>query len=62
MSRGSTLILIGVLTIFVPFSGLPSSIRTLLAVILGASAIWIGFTLRTRDTRPLQAPVEPSSL
>jgi len=46
MSRPSMLILIGILTILAPFSGLPVAIRTLLAVILGACVFGIGLSLR----------------
>ncbi len=49
MSRPSILILIGVLTIIAPFSGLPVSFRSLLTVILGACVLGIGLSLRTRS-------------
>lgn len=48
MSRSSLLILIGVLIILVPFSGLPAAIRTLLAVIFGACVLGIGISMRAR--------------
>ncbi|MDP2651894.1 MAG: hypothetical protein Q8O94_02040 [bacterium] len=48
MSRASTIILLGVLVILVPFSGLPSSLRSLLAVILGACILGIGLSMRAR--------------
>ncbi|MEK7144795.1 MAG: hypothetical protein AAB794_03000 [Patescibacteria group bacterium] len=51
MSRTSTLILLGILTILTPFSGLPIAFRNLLAVIFGASVAGIGLTLRTREAR-----------
>ena len=51
MSRAGTLILLGILTMLSPFLGLPSSIRTLLAVILGVCVAGIGLALRTRETR-----------
>jgi len=47
MSRASTLILLGVLVILVPFSGVPVSLRSLLAVILGACVLGIGLGMRT---------------
>ena len=70
MSRASTLILLGVLTILTPFSGLPSSIRSLLAVIFGASISAIGLSLRAREVRttsgvqdaPASEPVSPQGV
>jgi len=46
MSRPSTLILLGILVILVPFSGLPITFRNLLAIILGACVLGIGLALR----------------
>ena len=43
------LILIGVLIVLTPFSGLPMSIRHLLFVIFGAFVFGIGLSLRTRS-------------
>jgi hypothetical protein len=57
MSRSSTLILLGVLSILTPFSGLPIAIRTFFAVIFGACVLGIGLVFRMRDARsahPLQ--------
>ena len=51
MSRSSTLILLGVLTILAPFSGLPIALRNLLAAIFGACVLGIGISLRTREAR-----------
>jgi len=59
MSRTSTLILLGILTILTPFSGLPIAFRTLLTVIFGASVVGIGLMLRTREARSMQQPAEP---
>jgi len=60
MSRNGTLILLGVLVILTPFSGLPMNIRSLLAVILGACVLGIGFSMRAREARSASAqlPVE----
>lgn len=60
MSRYSTLILLGILIILVPFSGFPVSFRTFLAVILGACVSGIGLALRMQSARNTQppAPVE----
>lgn len=54
MSRNSTLILIGVLTVLIPFSGLPIAIRTLLTVISGACVFGIGLALRTAEAHKVQ--------
>ena len=48
MSRPSILILLGILVILTPFSGLPISIRSLLSVIFGACVLGIGLSLRAR--------------
>ncbi len=68
MSRNSTLILLGILTVLVPFSGLPIAFRTLLAVIFGACVAGIGFALRAREAQggntppPVETPPsEPST-
>ncbi|MCX6787555.1 MAG: hypothetical protein NT108_00095 [Candidatus Kaiserbacteria bacterium] len=55
MSRASTLILLGILAILVPFSGLPISIRSLLAVMFGACVSGIGLSLRAREARTASA-------
>ena len=57
MSRTSTLILIGILIILTPFSGLPIAIRTLLTVLFGACVSGIGLTLRTHEVRAVKPPV-----
>ncbi|MBI2025444.1 hypothetical protein HYT04_01495 [Candidatus Kaiserbacteria bacterium] len=49
MSKPSILMLIGILTIIVPFSGLPASARAFMTVVLGAIAFGIGLSLRTRS-------------
>jgi len=46
MSRPSMLIVLGVLVILVPFSGLPMSFRHLLSIIFGACVLGIGLSLR----------------
>jgi len=55
MSRTSTLILLGILVILVPFSGLPIAVRSFLSVIFGACVLGIGFALRARDVRMKKA-------
>ncbi|MSU74690.1 hypothetical protein EXS57_02845 [Candidatus Kaiserbacteria bacterium] len=62
MSRTSTLILLGILVILTPFSGLPIAIRSLLAVVLGAGIASIGLSLRTREVRDMQSSVESPSV
>ena len=58
MSRTSTLILLGLLVILAPFSGLPISIRNLFAVIFGACVLGIGLSLRAHKARAVQTSVE----
>lgn len=60
MSRTSTLILLGILVILTPYSGLPVSIRSLFEVILGACIAGIGLSLRARDARGKQQSAEPT--
>jgi hypothetical protein len=48
MSRAITLILLGTLVVLTPFSGLPITVRSLLAVIFGACVLGIGLSMRTR--------------
>ncbi len=54
MSRTSTLIALGVLTILTPFSGLPSGYRTLLIVFFGTCVCGVGLLIRSRETRALR--------
>ena len=68
MSRTSTLILLGILVILAPFSGLSISLRNLLAVIFGACVLGIGLSMRARAARSegarpsaSPAPTEPPS-
>lgn len=56
MSRASTLILLGILTILTPFSGLPMAFRSLLAVIFGATVLGIGLSERAKEVREAQPP------
>ncbi len=51
MSRAGALILFGVLTIIIPFSGLPITIRSMLTVIFGACVLGIGLSLRVHRAR-----------
>jgi hypothetical protein len=60
MSRNSTLILLGILIVLVPFSGLPIAIRTFLAVILGACVAGIGVALRSSEARSQKQSAEAS--
>lgn len=55
MSRHSILMILGILVMFTPFSGVPVSIRTPLLVIFGACIFGLSFALRT-EHRP---PAEP---
>jgi hypothetical protein len=66
MSRSSTLILLGVLTILMPLSGFPSAFRSLASIILGACVLGIGLSFRTRglpqDSSESLPPAEPQPL
>lgn len=46
MSRPSILIVLGLLIVLTPFSGLPVSMRTILAVIFGVCVFGIALSLR----------------
>ncbi|MBI3572106.1 hypothetical protein HY091_01055 [Candidatus Kaiserbacteria bacterium] len=59
MSRSSSLIVLGVLTMLTPFSGLPSAFRTFLTLLVGAIALGIGVAERAERARaslPSAAP------
>lgn len=58
MSRASMLILLGILTILVSFSGLPIAIRSILLVIFGACIFGIGLSLRVHHARRAQVSAE----
>ena len=74
MSRTSTLILLGILTILAPFSGLPIAFRDLLAAVFGACVAGIGLSIRARkaqsaaakqpsgETPPVSEPVPPQGI
>jgi hypothetical protein len=66
MSRTSILILLGILVIITPFSGLPIFLRSSLAVIFGACVLGIGIRDRSREARAargaqpsVESPIEP---
>ena len=61
MSRAGILILLGILTILTPFSGLPIAIRSLFAVIFGACVFGIGLSLRVHQVPSAQMPVKTST-
>ena len=53
MSRSSILIVLGILSILAPFSGLPSALRTLLAIVLGGAVLGIALSDRVREQHRL---------
>jgi len=55
MSRSSSLILLGVLIVLVPFSGLPSALRVLLTVIFGAIVLGFGIAERAEKVAESRA-------
>lgn len=59
MSRPSIFILIGVVAMFVPFSGLPDSVRTVLIVIIGAVVFGFGLADRLRAQRASASSAAP---
>lgn len=64
MSHTSTLIVLGVLTMLLPFSGLPVELRTWLAVIFGALVTAIALFIRGREaaaSRESMATTAPAS-
>ena len=58
MSRASSLIVLGTLTILAPFSGLPIPLSTLLIVGFGAAVLGIGVAERSKEQRR-QIAAEP---
>ncbi len=61
MSRAGVLIVLGVLTILTPFSGLPVAIRSFLAVIFGVCIAGIGISLRMPEPHKPQTVLETPS-
>ncbi len=58
MSRVGILILLGLLTIITPFSGLPVSVRTFLVVVFGACVLGIGIAIRSQDVKRAKPLIE----
>lgn len=46
MSKSSLLVVLGILVILAPFSGMPIALRNLLEVILGIIVLGIGLSIR----------------
>ncbi len=59
MSRSSALILLGILIMLTPFSGLPSGFRDVLALIFGALVLGIGFFIRAKEIPKPENVVSP---
>ncbi|MDP2594111.1 MAG: hypothetical protein Q8P36_02130 [bacterium] len=59
MSRHGVLILLGILILLTPFSGLPGAMRALFAVIFGAIVFGIGLAERSRAQRTLALATPP---
>ncbi len=55
MSKSSTLILLGIITILTPLSGFPGALRSFVTLVTGALVLWIGLSMRSRVV--LHAPV-----
>ncbi|MFI5260582.1 MAG: hypothetical protein ACHQU0_02190 [Candidatus Paceibacteria bacterium] len=58
MSRTSTLILLGILVILTPFSGLPIAIRSLFIVAFGIAILGIGLSLRANEVHHSETVAE----
>ncbi len=70
MSREMTLIVLGILTIVIPYTGFPSAWRTAALVLCGAAVALIGFMMRgqalgkssaTNEHHPFQESMRPVS-
>lgn len=66
MSRTGTLIALGALVIFVPYSGLPLMMRNLLELAFGALVLSLGLWMRSKEAKraPIASPEpmpEPSA-
>lgn len=62
MSRASSLIVLGILTILAPFSGLPGELRTLLTIGFGAAVLGIGVAERSKAQRRQIAAEPPPTI
>lgn len=59
MSRTGALILLGLLIILTPFSGIPVGVRAALSIIFGVSVLLIGLSLRVREAAEASMPSAP---
>lgn len=51
MSRTGLLILLGVLTMLTPFSGLPTAMRSVLTLAFGVCVLGIGLAMRSHEAQ-----------
>ncbi|MFA5996783.1 MAG: hypothetical protein WC790_03645 [Candidatus Paceibacterota bacterium] len=51
MSRTGLLILLGVLTMLTPFSGLPTAMRSILTLAFGVCVLGIGLAMRSHEAQ-----------
>ncbi len=58
MSRTGTLILLGIVNMLSPFSGLPIAIRSLITVVIGVGVLGIGLSLRKNEVQSSETGVE----
>jgi hypothetical protein len=58
MSRTSALILLGIIVVLTPFSGLPIAFRSLINVVCGIAVLGIGLLLRTHEVHQTEPTVE----
>lgn len=59
MSRASMIIILGILIMLVPFSGLPIAYRSFMVVVFGLCVLGLGVSLRAREVRKMQSNIEP---
>jgi len=69
MSRSGVVILLGIIVLIVPFSGLPMSWRTFFLAITGLVIVAVGMSLRTpkalpplESALPEQPPTPPQAM
>lgn len=62
MSRVSMLILLGIVNMLVPFSGLPVALRSLLVVVIGACVFSIGLSFRSRGMQAVSRHVQSAGI
>ncbi len=60
MSKSSTLILLGVLIMLAPYSGLPVGLRSILTLIFGALVVGVGIWMRADAAKKAEQATPPA--